>query len=49
MNDRLKKIKNTPDWFGGISVIVCGDFAQIPPVAGKEVYLWSEDMSDMEL
>ena len=40
IHDRLKEIFCTPDnvWFGGISIIVVGDFYQLPPVRARPIF-----------
>ena len=41
IHERLKEIYSTPGtvWFGGISIVVVGDFYQLPPVKAKPVFL----------
>ena len=40
IHERLKEIYSTPDtvWFGGISIVVVGDFYQLPPVKAKPAF-----------
>ena len=40
IHERLKEIYSTPDtfWFGGISIVVVGDFYQLLPVKAKSVF-----------
>ena len=35
---RLKEIKESKCPFGGVNIIICGDWGQIPPVVGKPLY-----------
>ena len=35
---RLRQIKNNDEYFGGISIILVGDFQQLPPASGETMY-----------
>ncbi|KAJ3819332.1 hypothetical protein F5880DRAFT_1625653 [Lentinula raphanica] len=42
ISEQLCKVRNKPDdSFGGMNMIFCGDFAQLPPVGGESIALYS--------
>ena len=38
VNERLLKIKNSKELFGGLHAILCGDLHQLPAVRQTQVY-----------
>ncbi|KAJ3820162.1 hypothetical protein F5880DRAFT_1625316 [Lentinula raphanica] len=50
ISEQLCKVKNKPDeCFGGMNMIFCGDFAQLPPVGGESISLYSHrSLSDVK-
>ena len=38
LNTTLKRKRNDPSPFGGLAVLFCGDFYQLPPVSGLALY-----------
>ena len=49
MDARLKQVKkNKTQWFGGFSLMIVGDFAQLPPVCGNIAYIRYETSSEIE-
>lgn len=39
INSRLQQFKNNTILFGGVSLVLLGDYGQLPPVTGKPIYL----------
>ena len=50
IDKRLKEIKGSNEPFGGVSLILMGDFAQLPPVKDKPLYATKVgDMNEFQL
>lgn len=44
LDQKLKIVKEEPNLtFGGVHVLFCGDFHQLPPIGGPSVSIWVEE------
>jgi hypothetical protein len=41
LDTRLQSIYNSDQTFGGISILLIGDFIQLPVTTGCDLWLWS--------
>ena len=51
LNKLAMALRKNKDFFGGLQVIFCGDFAQLPPVKGNDRYCfestaWKDNLTD---
>lgn len=49
INHRLQEIFDTSELFGGISIIVCGDFNQLSPVGDSYIFKSCEKLAYLEI